>query len=76
MASLYADKENRPFESTRVSSANLLHEQVMSSQMETDDDDMMETGEGEQSTLVGRDSDPRTHSFTMHSNNCFKEQQS
>merc|ERR1711920_448016 len=59
MASLYADKENQPFESTRVSSANLLHEQVMSSQMETDDD-MMDTGNGEeeQSTLVGRNSDP------------------
>ena len=61
MASLYADKENQPFESTRVSSANLLHEQVMSSQIETDDE-MMDTGEEEeeeQSTLVGQDSDPR-----------------
>ena len=29
---MYADKENQQFESTRVSSANLLQEQMMSSQ--------------------------------------------
>ena len=32
IADMYADKENQPFESTRVSSANLLQEQMMSSQ--------------------------------------------
>ena len=32
IADMYADKENQPFESTRVTSANLLQDQMMSSQ--------------------------------------------
>ena len=34
IAAMYVDKENQPFESSNVQSANLLQEQLMSSQNE------------------------------------------